>query len=254
MQNKIFLVNQSQLEERIDSHFDKPEFINNYSKVRNIPNKQLRKRIDFSKETWNQKDYFIHQFPYIEIGGIYLKTGEIDNISEIEISDAPKSAKMIVRKNDILISKIRPNRGAICLINKHLDGWIASTGFAVIRKIKNKVNRKYLFDALRLNSTLKQFEQRSYGANYPSITKNELQNTLLPLPPKETQTQIVTFMDYAYALNKQKDKETAQLLSSIDDFVMTTFGIPSLAVKTIFRLMAKDITGQRFDVEPNPYF
>ena len=58
--------------------------------MRNIPNKPLRKLIDFSKETWNQKDYFIHKFPYIEIGGINIKTG---GISEIEISKAPHRAK-----------------------------------------------------------------------------------------------------------------------------------------------------------------
>ena len=68
------------------------------------------------------------------------------------------------------MSKTRPNRGAICLIDKHLDGFIASTGFAVIRKIKNESNRKYLFYSLRLNSTLKQLEQRSSGGVYPHIT------------------------------------------------------------------------------------
>ena len=67
----------------------------------------------------------------------------------------------MVRENAILISTTAPSRGAICLIDKRLDGWIASTGFAVIRKIKNEVNRKYLFYALRLNSTLKQFEPPS---------------------------------------------------------------------------------------------
>lgn len=72
--------------------------------------------IHFSKETWNreQQNYFIHKFPYIEIRGIAIKTGEIKNISEINISEAPSRAKMIVRENDIFLSTTVPIRGAIC--------------------------------------------------------------------------------------------------------------------------------------------
>ena len=44
----------------------------------------------------------------------------------------------------IFISKTAPNRGAICLIDKRFDGFIASTGFAIIRKVKNIIDRKYL--------------------------------------------------------------------------------------------------------------
>lgn len=129
-----------------------------------------------------------------------LETGDINKISEI-----PSRDKMIVRENDIIISTTRPSQGAICLIHKDFDGFIASTGFAIIRKLKlESLDRNYLFYALRFDSTLKQFEQWSTGGNYPSITKNELQNILLPLPPKETQTLIITFMDHAYALKKQK--------------------------------------------------
>lgn len=132
-----------------------------------------------------------------------LETGDINKISEIPIYEAPSRAKMIVRENDIIISTTRPNQSAICLIHKHFDGFIVSTGFAIIRKLKvESLDRNYLFYALRFDSTLKQFEQWNTGGNYPSITKNELQNILLPLPPKETQTLIIPFMDHAYALKK----------------------------------------------------
>lgn len=51
LQNKIFLINRDKLEARMDSHFYKPEFINNLSKVQN---KQLGELISFSNETWNR--------------------------------------------------------------------------------------------------------------------------------------------------------------------------------------------------------
>ena len=125
--------------------------------------KQLSERIDFSRETWNPKQS--PKFPYIPIGDIDLKTSEVQSISEISLSNVPSRAKMVVRENDIIISKTRPSRGALCLIDKRWDGFIALTGFAVVRPIKAEINRKYLFHALRFDSTLKQFEQRCPWGN-----------------------------------------------------------------------------------------
>ena len=229
LENKIFLINRDAIEGRMDSYYYKPEFIQNCFKVENsnIPNKQLGELMNFSNETWNQKDFFTHTFPYIEIGSIDVKTGDIKNISEIPISDAPSSAKMVIRENDIIISKVRPSRGAICLVDKRWNGFIASTGFAILRKLKfGSVNPKYLFYALRFDSTLKQFEHRSSGGVYPAITKDELRKVLIPLPPKETQLRIVALMDRAYALKKEKEAEADQVVpkakQDIEDLLLET--------------------------------
>ena len=113
--NKIFCINTEELDRRMDPSYYKPEFINNYYKVKNIPHTRLGELSHFSKETWNQQDYFNSTFPYIEIGGIDVETGDIKHISKIKISEAPNSAKMIVRENDIILSKIR--RPLVSLVN-----------------------------------------------------------------------------------------------------------------------------------------
>lgn len=254
--NKIFLINRSEIEGRMDPHYYKPEFINLNRKIRDIPNKQLGELINFSSETWNQKDFFTDKFPYIEIGDIDLKTGDIKNISmkKTNISDVPSSAKMVVRENDIIISRTRPSRGAISLIDKRFDGFIASTGFAVVRKIKvGYLDRKYLFYALRFDSTLKQFERYSSGGNYPTITKEGLQKALIPLPPKEIQTRILPLMNRAFALQREKKAEAERLLGSIDGYVLEQLGIklPEIKQEKIFTVNVEDI--KRFDVEYNQF-
>lgn len=257
--HQIFLINQDEIEGRIDPGYYQLEFIKNYHKVRNIPHKPLGELIHFSKETWNRKqqNYFINKFPYIEIRGIDIKTGEIKNISEMNISEAPSRAKMIVRENDILLSTTDPSRGAICFIDKCFDGFIASTGFAVIRKIKvGSLNRKYLFYALRFPSTLKQFEQRSTGGLYPIITKDELRKVLIPFPSKDIQIRIVAFMAYADALQKENEMEIKRLLNRLDSYVFEQLDIPISEIKQakIFIVNAEDIKGKRYDVvEYNPF-
>ena len=253
--NQLFLINRDELGDgdgclRIDPQYYKPEFIKNCYKVKNIPNKQLGKLIHFSKETSSPRALFTKKFPYIEIGGIDIKTGEIKNISEMKISCAPRRAKMVVRENDILISTTAPSRGAICLIDKRFDGYIASTGFAIARKVKDEINRNYLFYALRFDSTLKQFEQRSSGGSYPTITKDELQKALVPLPPQETQIRIVELMDRVYAFKKQNETKAKQLLNSIDGYVLEQLGIkfPKLKEEKTFIISAEEIQNNRFDV------
>ena len=170
----------------------------------------------------------------------------------MNISEAPSRAKMIVRENDILLSTTDPSRGAICLIDKRFDGFIASTGFAVVRKIKvRSLNRKYLFYALRFPSTLRQFEQRSTGGLYPIITKDELRKVLIPFPSKETQIRIVALMARAHAFQKENEIEAKQLLNRLDSYLLEQLDmkIPKVKQEKIFIVNAEDIQEKRYDVE-----
>jgi type I restriction enzyme S subunit len=214
--------------------------------------KSLNNIVEFSKEKWNQKDYFEEKFPYIEISEINLETGEINNISWINKKEAPSRAKMIVRDGDIIVSTTRPDRGAITKISKKHDGFIASTGFAVIRKYKN-VNSDYLFYLLRSDYCLKQMGNKTSGGNYPAITLEDLKSLQIPLPPIPTQQKLVEMMDEAYSLKKQKEQKANELLDSIDDFVMGELGIniEKFKVKSekieIFGVRASEL--KRFDVD-----
>ena len=99
--------------------------------VGNISYKSLGEIANFSCENWDQKSVFDDTFPYIEIGSIDTTTGVINDINHIPVKEAPSRAKRIVRKNDILISTTRPNRGAICLYEADTIS-IASTGFSIV--------------------------------------------------------------------------------------------------------------------------
>lgn len=256
--DKVFLILYSALEARLDSNFYKTEYISLISKIKKLPNNKLGYFVEFSDETWDQKNIFNKIFPYIEIGEIDISSGEIKNISNIEIQDAPSRAKMIVRGGDILISTTRPNRGAIVKIDEVEHLFIASTGFSIIRKItKNNINNKFLFHILRQSLSLKQMEQRSSGGNYPAITQEELKNILIPNPLLEIQDKIVAKMDDAYAAKKQKELEAQRLLDSIDDYLLGELGIelPEPEENTIqnriFILNLSEVSGDRFDCNYN---
>lgn len=249
---KIFILNRSDLEGRIEPEFYKPFNINLYKRIVEKKHFRLKDIVSFSNETWNQKDLFTETFPYIEISEIELETGEIKNIKNVKMEEAPSRAKMLLRKNDIIISTTRPTRGAIALYRND-EIAIASTGFSVIRKVNEDIFLKEaLFTVLRLPFVLQQMGQRSSGGNYPAITQEELGKVVIPFLEKEKQQEIILIYKTAYTQKQQKEAQAKALLQSIDTYILETLSITipqkqSGIEHRMFTANFSDVVGGRLD-------
>ena len=223
--NKIFIINRSELEGRIDPNFYKTVNKNIVNKIKKNNFYTIKDIVRFSSETWDQKSIFDSEFPYIEISNIDLSDGTIKDVKLIGVKEAPSRAKMIVRKNDIIISTTRPTRGAIS-IQKNSSIQIASTGFSVIREINEKLFlREALFHILRLSFVSIQMGQRSSGGNYPAITQEELGRIVIPAISLSIQEKINNIYNKAYSEKQQKEAEAQRLLDSIDNYLLGELGI-----------------------------
>ena len=223
--NKIFIINRSELEGRIDPNFYKTVNKKIVNKIKKNNFYTIKDIVRFSSETWDQKSIFDSEFPYIEISNIDLSDGTIKDVKLIGVKEAPSRAKMIVRKNDIIISTTRPTRGAIS-IQKNSSIQIASTGFSVIREINEKLFlREAFFHILRLSFVSIQMGQRSSGGNYPAITQEELGRIVIPAISLSIQEKINNIYNKAYTEKQQKETEAQRLLDSIDDYLLGELGI-----------------------------
>ena len=176
---------------RIDPHFHHPDFRKLIEALQTTATERLGDIAEFSGEVWNPEKEESPTFRYIEISGVNTQTGEVTP-NEIPVSEAPSRARMTVKQGDILVSLTRPHRGAIALLDKSFDNCIASTGFAVLRKItKENVLPEYLWIILHNPVCLRQMLQRSSGGNYPAITDAELKQILIPIPIVDIQKKIV---------------------------------------------------------------
>lgn len=252
--NKIFLVNRSEIEGRLDPSFYTKHFLEIIDEIKKCKRyNRLYQIARFSSEYWNQKDMYENEFPYIEIGALNIEDGRIEEVAYIPIENAPSRAKVIVRTNDIIVSTTRPNRGAIVRITKEEDLFIASTGFSVIREIDSSVNPDYLYIVLRLGFVLEQLSQRSTGGNYPAITQEELGKVFIPIPSLTTQQKIVDYYNAAYNKKRQKDLQANTLLDSIDDYLLGELGIKLPETKSqilqdrIFTVNISEIRDGRMD-------
>ena len=217
--------------------------------LREVPHEILGNITKLCYQKWDTEEHKDTTFRYIEINSVSRETGEA-SFSETLTKDAPSRAQMIVQKDDIIISLTRPHHGSIAQINDSLDGCIASTGFAVLREIKDPtLNRTYLYSVLRSQLCLQQMLQRSSGGNYPAITADQLMRILIPIPQPSIQNHIASFMRAAYSQRKQKQQAAEALLDSIDDYVLAELEIemPEVEEEKCFVVYANETIGRRVD-------
>lgn len=177
---------------RIDPNFHHPDFYKLTKSLQKTNTEKLENLVEFSSEIWNPIEEKASTFFYIEISGVNIQTGEV-TATEVPVDEAPSRARMIVKEGDILVSLTRPHRGAIALLDKSLENCVASTGFAVLRKItKENILREYLWAILHNPICLRQMLQRSSGGNYPAITDAELKQIFIPIPSIDIQKKIVS--------------------------------------------------------------
>lgn len=249
-----FTVKLSELESRLDPHFYQPVYGDLIDKLSKNKVMKLGDLISISSETWNQKDFFDATFPYIEISEIDLQTGQINQIKNVPIAEAPSRAKKIVREGDIIVSTTRPSRGAISSITKENDFQIASTGFAVLRQLKHPelTSKEYLFWILRQSFSLMQMEQRSSGGNYPAITEDELKKILIPVLQNHDQEKINSIIKSALYEKESKQTKARNHLDGIDTYLLKELEI-SLPEKDesiearVFTTSFQKVSGKRFD-------
>lgn len=178
----------------IDYHLPS-EGILQYPKDRLVPVSTLA---DVSKQTRDPSQQPKATFMYVDIASVDVETGTITNPQELTGEEAPSRARMVIHAYDVIVSTVRPTRGAIAVVPRELDNQICSTGFCVLR-CKENVNPYYLHFVLRAESTLEQFRKFSTGSSYPAILEDDVLKALVPFANPDEQDAIAKSIMAAYA-------------------------------------------------------
>jgi type I restriction enzyme S subunit len=161
---------------------------------------------------------------YIEIGNVSLEKG-IEQYETLIFSEAPSRARRIVRKNDVIISTVRTYLKAIAQIDDIHDGFIASTGFAVLRPIK--VLSSFLGAVVSCENFVDEVISRSVGVSYPAINASDLINIEIPFPSQKEQDDIALFIEEN---TKHIDIGIEKIIESIEKLKLYRQSIISEAV------------------------
>ena len=150
-----------------------------------------------------------YHFKYISLEDV--DCGTLRNITDTVFNNAPSRARRRIKKNDILVSTVRPNLKSHLLIAEEVSDWICSTGFSVLRCKEDMAQSGYVFNHLFASIINKQIENLVTGSNYPAVNSKEVRALRIPLPPtKSEQTAIATALSDADALIESLGKLIAK--------------------------------------------
>lgn len=167
--------------------------------------------------TLSSKDDF--DIEYVDISSIDNQEKIITSYQTINSKEAPSRAKQILKENDVLVSTVRPNLNAVAINRiKSTNVVVGSTGICVLRCNKD-IDVNYLFNFCKSKSFVSSLAKIAKGASYPAVGNSDVRNSVIPLPPLETQHKIAAVLDEAQALiDKRKEQITA-----LDEFVKSVF-------------------------------
>jgi type I restriction enzyme S subunit len=163
---------------RIDSDFYKPAYLKLEELFSEITNHKI-KEISIEIPELFKKSYSDEIMQYNDIGSVDLVQGTIKD-NRLKIHEAPGRATYINRKDDILISTVRPNRNANAIINELDVMQVSSNGFCNLRA-KN-IDPNYLFIFSKTKYFYEYIVRFSKSSMYPAVSVVDVLNFPIFIP------------------------------------------------------------------------
>lgn len=183
---------------RFDAEYYQPKYDEYHSIIMNYKNGYSIIRDEFLpiRDICNRR---LAEYRYVEIGDVDISTGSAAyNI--IATVDLPDNAKIITHKNDIIVSTVRPNRGAVAILEE--DNLLVSGAFTVLRE-RGTYKKEVLQVLLRLPLYRDWLLRYNVGTSYPVIKDDDVLNMPIPLFEDAVQKEIAAKVQESFALRKK---------------------------------------------------
>ncbi|MDP3794589.1 MAG: restriction endonuclease subunit S [Candidatus Sungbacteria bacterium] len=138
-------------------------------------------------------------FCYIDISSVDPTSKKIARVKSVPAGRASSRARKLVREGDTIFATTRPYLKNVALIERDLDGAIASTGFCVIRPKRKLLDPKFTFLVVSSESFVEKVIAKQKGATYPAVSDADIYEIEIPLPSLEIQKKIVKKIEELFA-------------------------------------------------------
>jgi restriction endonuclease S subunit len=260
--DKAFLVNHSDLINRIDPCYYKGTF-------HNLRKKLIAKnfvRLSTFVDSWNRGDgprdgFYTENSKlgvyFLRVNNLQKHTIELEDVKYINrIIHETKLKRTQVTAGDVVfaISGTKDNLGTVSIIPNNIHE--ANLNSALVRFDLNKrIDKKFFCILFDLNFVRTQIEFTGKGAAQNNLNNDEISSFLLPNLDLSTQKSLVKNYEAAQQKQQQKQQQAQALLDSIDTYLLNELGITlpehdSSLEKRMFTVRFTEMTSGRVD----PYY
>ncbi len=186
---------------RIDAEYYQPKYDDFQEHILNYKNGYTTPRQQFEQIKTKCKRN-LKQYPYVEIGDINVATGE-SSFNFVSTDDLPENAKIMTEKGDLLVSTVRPYRGAVSITK--LDNLLVSGAFTVLRS-KGAYPAQTLQVLLRTNLYKEWLLRYNVGTSYPVIKDDNILDIPIPLFDQKTHKKIENSINMVQLLLQESNQ------------------------------------------------
>lgn len=189
---------------RLDSEYYQAK----YDEIEKIISEQ--RSFTYIKNEFNHIKTFFDKskngYNYIEISDVNVSDGT-NVCNYVETQDLPANAKINVKNGDLLVSTVRPYRGAVTIIDTSENDLIVSGAFTVLRKKENsKINTQVLQVLLRTNIYKELLLKYNVGTSYPVIKDDDVLNLVIPIIDISIQNKIEEKIKKSFLLKEESKR------------------------------------------------
>ena len=200
------------------------------------------------------EDYYTDSsgVPFLRVQNVAAQGIDLSDAKFIKREVHEGMLKRSQLNKDDLVFTITGRIGSVAVVPDKFEGNINqhSVRFHLKEQISN-ININPHSVAVFLNSPLGRFLaiREVTGGTRPALDYKAVKSLKVILPPPDIQNHIVETIESAYVAKRQKDREAATLLDSIDNYVLAELGIemPMLEEKQCFLINTNQIVGERVD-------
>lgn len=202
---------------RIDSEFYKKEDVELEQFLNKVCGETKLKSIaEEIKERFNRSE--CEDFQYNDIGNVNARFGNIKT-NILTSNKAPGRAAYVNKKDDILISTVRPNRNANAIVNSSDYLQVGSNGFCNLRT--KSINPNYIYAYSKTFYFIQTLVRATTSSMYPSVSNTNILNVPFFIPEIKEINKISEWVETARELLL----ESQELYQKATDLLETELGL-----------------------------
>lgn len=264
--NKIFIVNRSEIEGRLDAHYNKPMYSKIWQKLFSLST-PLTTLKDNSENIFSGITPKSGGDAYVLSNGVpFVRSGDFSDANVIDFSSLLLLREDIhngimknsqLKKGDLLIAIVGATIGKIGVYKYDLEANINQAVCAV--RLKKTLDPYYVQAFFQTSIGQKIIERIKRPVARANINLEEVGNLPIPLLDIISQRKVVEYVNEANRKKHEKEKEAQQLLDSIDGYLLKELGIKlpeyhSDLNNRIFYVQHKELTNRIDPYYSQQYF
>ena len=186
----------------------------------------------------------------------YIRITDIDADGNLQNEDWKTAKKVdekyVLDENDILFARSGATAGKTFIYKREYGKAIFAGYMIRFRFDETQVNPLFVFYYTLSSRYRSWIETIQRPSGQPNINSREFKSFELPLPPLDTQNDMVKVMQSAYTRKKDIEEEADTFLDSIDDYVLAKLGtvMPTVEERKCFVINAGKIEDR---IDPSAY-